>query len=178
MGWTSYHVETPIDRKAECDKLFDDKIIVKSVMVGSVYYAAIREKNGRIWAAIVPTKIKRGNYIHNFWYKEMAETMDLCCYDCPAAILDVLTPTENEHALTWRETCRRYNTRKYKMHRLPVGTVIAFKCSYEMLSGAKPGDTIQLRKIQEKSRTAWSDGQYKWRISEIPLDYKVIKEKM
>lgn len=52
MGWTSYHAthykkNGTIDRKAECDAYFMDGLnaghyrVVKSALVGSVYYAAI-----------------------------------------------------------------------------------------------------------------------------------------
>ena len=41
-----------------------------------------------------------------FGYKDMDETMGPCEAECPANILDLLTPTDREHALAWRERCR------------------------------------------------------------------------
>lgn len=51
MGWTSYHAthykKGTVDRKAECDAYFMEGLnagyyrIIKSVLVGSVYYAAV-----------------------------------------------------------------------------------------------------------------------------------------
>ncbi|WP_210358995.1 DUF6927 domain-containing protein [Sphingomonas beigongshangi] len=35
----------------------------------------------------------------------LTETMGSCEANCPQAILDLLTPTENEHALDWRRRC-------------------------------------------------------------------------
>jgi hypothetical protein len=36
----------------------------------------------------------------------MDETMGPCDHDCPAAILDLLTPTDSEWANAWRQKCR------------------------------------------------------------------------
>jgi uncharacterized protein DUF6927 len=49
------------------------------------------------------TRDKEG-YI--FGYKDMDETMGPCDHDCPAAILDLLTPTDSEWANAWRQKCR------------------------------------------------------------------------
>ena len=47
---------------------------------------------------------KKSHY--NFGYKDMDEGMGPYSYNCPAEILDMLTPTDNEYALKWREKCR------------------------------------------------------------------------
>jgi hypothetical protein len=49
------------------------------------------------------TREKEG-YI--FGYKDMDESMGPCDHDCPAAILDLLTPTDSEWANAWRQKCR------------------------------------------------------------------------
>ncbi|EZP65197.1 hypothetical protein BV96_04718 [Sphingomonas paucimobilis] len=36
----------------------------------------------------------------------LSENMGPCEADCPAAILDLLSPTEHEYALDWRARCR------------------------------------------------------------------------
>src|SRR3546814_16868355 len=36
----------------------------------------------------------------------LTENAGPCEADCPAAILDLLSPTEHEHALDWRARCR------------------------------------------------------------------------
>ena len=60
MGWTSYHAthykNGMVDRKAECDSIFNDVMVtrdsdipigkfevLKSTMVGSTYYAAVKK---------------------------------------------------------------------------------------------------------------------------------------
>jgi hypothetical protein len=43
---------------------------------------------------------------HLFGYKDMDETFGACEVDCPAAILDLLTPTDSKWANEWRQSCR------------------------------------------------------------------------
>ena len=92
MGWTSYHATHykpggSIDRKAECDEYFMGGLnvghyqILKSAMVGSVYYAAVKslkryvgkDANGKalyentecspVWAAVFLTKTNTKDFL-------------------------------------------------------------------------------------------------------------------
>ena len=105
MGWTGYQATKykngQIDRKAECDALFENGNVLKSAMVGSIYYAAVRYKDNKIGAVVIRTSVDKGE----FYYKDMDETMNPYYYDCPASILKLLTPTDSEYALEWRKTC-------------------------------------------------------------------------
>lgn len=66
------------------------------------------------------------SYYDNFGYKDMDETMGPYQYDCPERILKLLTPTDNEYALQWREKCWE-NIRKRKAQpRLKKGMMIEF----------------------------------------------------
>ena len=47
-----------------------------------------------------------------FGYKEMTEHMGPCEAQCPASILDRLTPTDSEYALAWRKRCLDYRQKK------------------------------------------------------------------
>lgn len=158
MGWTSYHAthyknNGTIDRKAECDAYFMDGLnaghfrVVKSALVGSVYYAAIEtlkrgkeqpdnsyiyedipEAERKTWAAVFLTSTDSREY-YNFSYKDMSEDMGPCEDRCPASILSLLSPTDYEYALAWRERCRANIEKKKDPHalkNLPVGSVIAF----------------------------------------------------
>lgn len=53
---------------------------------------------------------------YNFGFKDMDETCGPNESDCPEKIMKLLTPTDNEYALRWRERCQ-YNidTRKEKL---------------------------------------------------------------
>lgn len=159
MGWTSYHAtyykNGTVDRKAECDAYFMEGLnagfyrVIKSALIGSVYYAAIenlkrysKEKdesgnriiedipeNERItWAAVFLTSVDSRNY-YNFYYKDMGEDMGPAEDRCPASILDLLSETDSEYALEWRERCRKNIEAKKNpnaLKNLPVGAVIRF----------------------------------------------------
>lgn len=141
MGWIEYHAghykNGKVDRKAELDAMYnwEDENrkceVLKSSMVGSTYYAAVKSLNKtngyeRVCAAICLTSTNSKDY-YNFAYKDMDETCGPYKYDCPKGILDLLSPTENEYALEWRKQC--YENLKAKknpngLNKLPVGTVI------------------------------------------------------
>lgn len=133
MGWTSYHASYyksgKIDRKAEIDNSISDSYkVLKSAMVGSTYYAAVKGPNEDVFAYIVLTSVDMKDY-YNFAYKPMSEDMGPYSYDCPKGILDLLTPTDNEEAQQWRSACRaRIDAKKERRSpgSLPVGTCIKF----------------------------------------------------
>lgn len=72
--------------------------------IGGTFYAAVREKrSGEVWALVVLTTGYPGAH---FGWKEVEESMGPANSECPAHILDLLSPTKNENALAWRERCR------------------------------------------------------------------------
>lgn len=138
MGWTTCYYATDwkmdrkghmsVDRRKECDRICtwerrepetgaDGHVypamkdtVLKSAMVGRVYYAAIRrEVAGRtpyVWAAVFLTCGKSSD--GTVWgYKDMCESSQPFYYDCPAGILALLSPTDDENANAWRAECRR-----------------------------------------------------------------------
>lgn len=158
MGWTSYNVEPVykkgkpfIDRKAECDNLFNSDAIswetnaivgkyevLKSAMVGKTYYAAVKKtifatetepESVKVFAAVVLTAVDNKDY-YNFAYKDMDETMGPGECNCTKGILDLLTPTDDEYANDWRKRCYENLKKKHDpnaLGNLPVGSVIKYK---------------------------------------------------
>lgn len=160
MGWTSYHAtyykNGKVDRKAECDAYFMEGLntgwyrVIKSALVGSVYYAAVqhlkrytdrKDENGNrmmeevpvnereTWAAVILTKTDSRNY-YNFYYKDMDETVGPCQADCPQSILKLLSPTDSQWANEWRERCRENAKKKNSpdaLRNLQIGAVIRYK---------------------------------------------------
>lgn len=130
MGWTyqnaiHYYKNGRVNRKKECDDLLRDRL-VKSCMVGSTYYAAV--KNGEeISCMILLTNEVTKERMWNFGYKDMHESEHPYETNCPKSILDLLTPTENELALEWRTECRKKAERP-NLSSLPIGSQI--KCFY------------------------------------------------
>lgn len=141
MGWTSYiathyNENGTVNRKAEMDERWTQREhdgypelnVLKSSMYGSVYYAAVEiKRNGcqeKVFGVVCLTSTKWNDGM-NFGYKDMDETMGPCYYDCPKAILKLLTPTDSEWANEWRKACLEKHG-KPKLSDLPIGTRIKF----------------------------------------------------
>lgn len=144
MGWTSYHAKYykngKVDRKRECDENLtwsNEKCIstvLKSRMVGTTYYAAVKQHRlqddgtwkDTVFAAITLTSGQdRSDPYFNFACKDMSESMGPYECKCPKSILDLLTPTESKYALEWRRKCRENLTKpKSWLLTCPVGTQI------------------------------------------------------
>lgn len=190
MGWTFYsaghYKNGKIDRKAELDEHFtwsegSRKVtVLKSSMVGSVYYAAVRSQNestgSDITFGLVCLTSTRCRAFHNFGYKDMTDDMGPGYYDCPVGILDLLTEPSNEWAAEWRENCRKRIAERKEMKRnglssLPFGTVIEFT----RMDGTKR--TVQKMKPNFQFKTAWyhvvGDNKY-YPKSWIPKEFTVI----
>lgn len=203
MGWTSYCAQTKykngkiiIDRKEECDNRFNQNIVthdsnkiigkyevLKSAMVGSTYYAAIKqtkfateaeEENSIVFAVVCLTSTNLKEY-YNFSYKEMDETCGPYQFDCPKSILDLLSPTDNEYALEWRNRC--YEVLKEKknpnsLSNLPIGSEIKYT-NYK-------GEEIVLFKhpaAYQFKRAFWmcKDKNAYVSTKNIPSNYEIIK---
>ncbi len=87
--------------------------VLRSALVGMrVYYAAVEHTapgigERKVWALICLVRYNprdREGYV--FGYKDMTESMGPGETECPEAILDLLTATENTYALEWRARCR------------------------------------------------------------------------
>lgn len=177
MGWTSYHAthykNGKVDRKAECDAYFLEGLnrghyeVIKSVMRGAIYYAAVkhlvkyvgRDENGKsiyeplseedqiTFAAVFVTSVDNNDY-YNFSYKDMEESMGPCYYDCPVSILNVLSPTDSEFANNWREACRQKAKGASKLLRnLPVGARIKVTMPFDTRL-YKKGEQVELQKYK------------------------------
>ena len=203
MGWSWGHENGAwvkgryvIDRKAVCDSRLTLKeqdedgnwipkqIVLKSSMVGAVYYAAVQtmEENGgsSVWAAVFQTAINTRDYF-NFGYKAVSEASGSLECKCPKGILKLLTETDSDHAKRWRQRCWEYHEgqkRKKRIASLPVGSRISFRSTASLKDGRKPGDEIILTKMQRleygKKKEYWSDGRYRWPGSLIPPEYKIV----
>lgn len=182
MGWTSYHATNykkngEIDRKAECDGYFDNTkyIILKSVMVGSVYYAAAKSSVGenQVFAVVFLTSVDRNDYF-NFSYKAMTEHEGPCEARCPESILKLLTPTDDTYANNWRQRCYENVDKKRNpkaLPNLPVGAVIQFTVNDEKVTLVKHSPAYQFKKpfwYCEKFNMYYSQ-------KHIPNNYEVVK---
>lgn len=215
MGWQSYHAEYykngTVDQKAECDAYFLEGLnrgyyeILKSVMVGREYYAAVRclkspkltfneqgktikvkDANGKlvyedmpnqpVWAAVYLTSVDMSNY-YNFSYKDMTEEMGPSYYNCPDSILKLLSPTLSESASAWREKCKESNEHKKRLSNLSFGDKISFVAQENTNSGIKIGDPVELECKCIWGRKVWVyKNQWKWKTTMIPKGFQVAKK--
>lgn len=195
MGWTfkgrKYETckngrwtVTQADRRKEMDDVYSGEsgdlrwTVLKSAVVGTTYYAAVKRENiktgeCKVFAGIALTSTRDTGYGCNFGYKDMDETCGPCCYDCPASILDLLPPTDNEFALEWRRKCReRQHEKKTKpsLSKLPVGSIIEFRIGDKVCRAEKRPPNHQFR------RTWWKnyDANTYFPSIHIPKSYTVI----
>jgi hypothetical protein len=158
--------------------------VLKSSMVGSVYYAAVKplqryskDADGNEIIVDIPTDEQKvfgavfltstDNKDHfNFSYKDMDESYGPCYYDCPKGILDLLTPTENEYANEWRKTCyENIKTKKNPngLSKLPVGSVIKVVMPFDT-KYFKKGQEVKLNKCKK-----WGSNRTEWVTSTPPM---------
>lgn len=176
MGWTGYDkmycVTKPngtIDRKAELDhELFDSNerfTLMKSAMVGTIYYAAVRrELTGEVQGWVVRTMLNDGDFL----YKDACETSGPFDCQCPKSILDLLTPTDSEWANDWRERCRKYNESQKNpklFKNMREGQQVLWTVASDGWSGGiKKGEIYCLTKVRKpnSNRYIWllDDGRY------------------
>ena len=181
MGWTSYHAEYykhgKIDRKAECDKIFTEDgkngkwEVLKSVMHGGTYYAAVRrtrpDGETYVFGAVCLTHVDMNDWF-NFSYKDMDESVGPYNYDCPPSILDMLSPTEKEYALEWRRRCRERAESKRRLEKLPVGAAIEFEYCGRSYKLEKRSPMYQFK------TPWWWTGKGYFPKASIPTEYRVV----
>ena len=183
MGWTTYRATKykkngSVDKKAELDQYDweDNCEVLKSAMVGSTYYAAVRIKDtGRVFAAVFLTSSYRKKD-YNFGYKYIDETWGPAESQCPIGILALLTETDSAYARKWRERCRQYHADKKSptsFANLPLGTKIIWTVPHEYFTNLKEWQKVELVKRQLGKRlTAWVDVKGRFRINAKDVDIK------
>jgi len=177
MGWLYYNSihykpNGTVDRKKEIESGFrEGYTVLKSSMVGAVYYGAIKnDKTGDVFAYVALTSSDKRRR-HNFGYKDMDETCGPNENKCPLAILNLLTPTDSEFANDWRKRCREYHEQKKSptnFTNLPVGTKVIWTIPHDHFTGGSKGDKIELTKVKRgKGRVYWYSSSGGWRVYPI-----------
>lgn len=180
MGWTSYHAKFykngTVDRKKECDEYWEGGLnrgnfkVVKSTMVGSTYYAAITSlkevadkgmvdipiNEQKTFGVVFLTSVDMKDY-YNFSYKDMDETCGPNKHDCPKGILNLLSPTNNEYALHWRNQCWKNIEEKNNpnsLNKLPEQSIIEVILPFDT-QRYKKGEKITLIKVKYGKSYKW-----------------------
>lgn len=127
MGWSSIYTGrlTSQDKKQRIDKVrtWNNEEVVKSCMVGTTYYAAVRRKDdGVVYAVVALTQMEGGE----FGFKDMSEICGPIEEKCPIGILKLLSPTDNKLAQEWRKRCLENHEAQLRLRRLKATSLTGF----------------------------------------------------
>jgi len=175
MGWTSYNADCykngKIDRIAEVEKHLvwgssdtDNHCkhtILKSSLVGTTVYSAIEHIDSegvrRVFATIFLTSINTKDY-YNFFYKDMDESVGPCECDCPKVILNMLTPTDHEYAISWRDRCvEKAKNRKLDKKVVDGLSKLPLNSKIKITSGSNMGVILSKCWANKLKNPSWVD---------------------
>lgn len=127
MGWSSIYTGrlTSQEKKQRIDRIrtWDNEEVVKSCMVGTTYYAAVRRKdNGVVYAVVTLTQMEDGE----FSFKDISEICGPVEEKCPVGILKLLSPTDNKLAQEWRNRCFENHKVQLRLRRLKATSLTGF----------------------------------------------------
>lgn len=171
MGWsytraTCFDKHGNIDRREEMRKVLFGCTILKDRMVGSTYYAAIKNKNDDVFIFVALTSVEKWD----FGYKDMEASMGPCVYTCPESILKLNTYHDG-FTDEWIEKCRFVAERKKKLDKAKkIQVKMPFDTKY-----FREGETVNLY----KNGRHWD--VYGWSVRFTPqlmnqlLDYDVVE---
>jgi hypothetical protein len=187
MGWTYFEKPHNITEWFKDHLTWEsDKIkntCIKTAIKFKEAYAAVESINKEtgeryVWGAAFMLNYTREAY-YNFGYKDMDETMGPNIANCPASILDLLTPLE-EHPISsqskkwankWREECRR----RINIPKIKFGQKIEF---FQGLYGTPTDDRVFEKVKYGRRRNVFrSASGYLIRLSKSTLnayDYKLV----
>jgi hypothetical protein len=174
MGWT-WQYNRPVSVKAEMDSLFTSngcndegqqvrstmKVLKSAIVNLRTYYCATEvvtlEGERYVFAGVCLLGYALEDM--KFGYKDMEESMGPCEDHCPESILDLLTPTDREHAIDWRARCRANIALRKAKPKLTKGCVIKFDPPVK----AGDGTTIERLRVLDVQKSRFYDltsGQY------------------
>lgn len=171
MGWTYLRKDEDTTAAEFLRKEFTStncEVLDVAVKLRTAYAACRNTKTGEVFALVVLLDYRPKDY-YNFGYKDMDETMGPYECDCPERILKLLTPTDHEYALGWRERCWARIKARAAKPKLTDGCKVRFAQPIEFTNGDKL-DTFEVEKDGRYVRfwngytryniTGWADREY------------------
>jgi len=162
MGWTYSHKRRgqPIKEFFQESGMFkginghEFKLLkMRVVNLRECYFAVWHkgpEGKAEVFGGVILLQYASKSY-HNFGYKEIEESMGPYQCNCPEDILDLLSETESEYALKWREQCRENAKKNKHKRKLKDGTLIRLDHELKFTNGDREQAFIY-RKIGRKTR--------------------------
>lgn len=155
MGWTGTMLDH--NRRVTAEEAIEAELgrdilprVIAHAKKGGVVYAAVRDRTdpAQVWGLVLLVTTGKSHWGEGreLTTKAMDETMGPGEDECPARILDLLTPTDSECANQWRERCRE-NLRKRAEARknataVKAGTRIKLAQPLDFHNGHR-GDTFE-----------------------------------
>lgn len=144
MGWTHTYREPG---QSDCDYwanyLGPGRKILDCATIRGVFYAAVRrsDTNETFALVIIQKRTRTRSDGLNFCYKDMDDTCGPTQSECPIRILDLLTPTNWEHANAWRARCRATAAAKANRPKVRRMDTVVFARPMDFVDGHR-GDTF------------------------------------
>ena len=159
MGWFEERITRPITEKQYITQVLAEGYsgTVRAVaLVNHVAYIAYTPKDSQeVVALVFPIRTRRRGGSRWLAHTPMDETVGPVQQDCPARILDMLTPTEHAWANDWRTACRANLDRKRATAQLADGTRLRFAEPLRFRNG-RSHQELTLRRTPG-TRTVWFD---------------------
>ena len=175
MGWTTTHKPAGQSASAFLREHFNEEtetlrweMLDIAIIEFRTAYAAIRKTDKTTGESLVFGVVCLLDYRpsdeYNFGWKEIEESMGPVESDCPARILDLLTPTASEFAIEWRARCRENLAKRDKatsfMQSLRPGDRLRYAPGLTFTSGAVLREFTLLSKKPLRFADGEGAGQY------------------
>lgn len=169
MGSTGTHRNPGMTDRAFFENEFPDMLGRKGTILACAskpaggewqraFYAAVKNSDdaayqpGVTWALVVLMHTSRNpNEYYNFTYKTLSEDMGPGEDECPANILDLLSPTTAEYAVEWRNRCRAQIERRSASRAIKDGTVIEFATPMKFSGGYGEAQRFRVKRVGRKT---------------------------
>lgn len=160
MGWTStnrhgqpvkeFILARVLSWAPDCKHRYT--VLDSAIVNLKTFYAAVERIDGdtgerSVWAAVILLQYgATKSDPHDFAWKDMDETCGPCEANCPARILDLLTPTDNAYAIEWRARCRANIEKRKQASRLANGVTVKLYGHTYVVCGSLGRDGYLVRK--------------------------------
>ena len=128
MGWTGHYTNRPAEEVVREELSYDGYNTIVANR-GAKFW--VLEREGERFAVVVLVRRRDGMV----YTKVMTEDMGPYEYAFPLSFLDLLSPTDNEYALNWRERVREYHSVKVGRPKLAKGDTVVFESPIEFTGG-------------------------------------------
>jgi hypothetical protein len=144
------------------------RVIASSCLRNKVYYAAAQPYGGKDTAIFAVVCLVKWNPRDRegmvFGYKDMTEHAGPCEAECPERILQLLGPTDHEHAIDWRRRCLA--SLRLRQRPLKDGSRIRLADEMTFTDGHKGRDFIVVKRGRSTSLKDPASGQ-RYRLSRL-----------